>query len=132
KLRNVGEGQCTWAAPCNQEGSTRKTIPVITSFGNQPTTRNSVGSTIAQKPSSGRPIARPKSSTFQASQNNSGEKDRRHERGDRDREPAGNECTDPKDAHQQAEDRVHAPSLRLRRRLESYGDEEGVVRQSTA
>ena len=51
---------------------TRKTIAVITTFGNQPTTRNSVASTIPQKPSSGSPSAGPKLSTFQASQKTSG------------------------------------------------------------
>src|SRR6266545_4174633 len=112
KLRKVGSGQCTRAVPWNQEGSIRKTIAVITSLGNQPTTRNSVASTIAQKPSSGRPIARPKSSTFQASQNSSGPRRiAAASADDRDREPAGNECADPKDAHKQAEDRVHAPEL---------------------
>ena len=68
KLRNVGSGQCTLAAPSNQEGSTRKTTAVITTLPNQPMTRNSVASTMPQKPSSGRPTADAKSSTFQASQ----------------------------------------------------------------
>ena len=68
KLRNVGSGQWTSAAPSNQEGSTRKTTAVITTLPNHPMTRNSVASTMPQKPSSGRPTAAAKSSTFQASQ----------------------------------------------------------------
>src|SRR5437660_2058696 len=60
KLRNVGSGQWTSARPfANQDGSTRKTMPVITTLPSQPTTRNNVASTIPQKPSSaGRPRAR--------------------------------------------------------------------------
>src|SRR6266511_4869 len=72
KLRNVGSGQRTSAAPWNQEGSPRKTTAAITTLANQPRTRNSVARTMPQKPSSGRPTADAKSSTFQATQKNSG------------------------------------------------------------
>ena len=73
KLRNVGSGQCTSAVPSsNQVGSTMKTMATISILPNHERTRNSVASTIAQKPSSGRPTASAKSSTFQASQKISG------------------------------------------------------------
>jgi hypothetical protein len=68
KFLNVVSGQCTSAARWNHPGSARKTIAVISIFPPQPSPRKSVARMIPQKPSSGRPIAGPKSSTFQASQ----------------------------------------------------------------
>ena len=90
KLRKLGSGQCSSAAPSNHEGSTRKTIPVMSTSPNQPTTRNSVASTIAEKPSSGRPSAgREVEHVPCHPEDERPEQDRRGHRRERDGEPAG-------------------------------------------
>ena len=85
----------------------------MTTLGNQPTTRNSVASTIPQKPSSGSPERGPEVEHVPGKPEDEWpEQNRARERGERNRDPASDQRADPKDAEDHAEDGIHRPSIR--------------------
>ena len=83
-------------------------MPVITTFGNQLTTRNTVASTIPQKPSSGRPdrVTEVEHVPRQPEDERAEQRDR-DERGERDSQTAGDQGADPEHAQHHASDRAH-------------------------